>query len=72
MTQHPQRRIGSLESVRQVFERDEFNALFADMDAPTDDDVSITMDGRRLDSVEAVMAFVEEVARERVTAARER
>jgi hypothetical protein len=58
--------------VRQVFERDEFNALFADMDAPTDDDVSITMDGRRLDSVEAVMAFVEEVARERVTAARER
>ena len=72
MTQHPQRRIGSLEGVRQVFERDEFNALFADMDAPTDDDVSITTDGRRLDSVEAVMAFVEEVARERVTAARER
>ena len=72
MTQNPQRRIGSLESVRQVFERDEFNALFADMDAPTDDDVSITTDGRRLDSVEAVMAFVEEVARERVTAARER
>jgi hypothetical protein len=58
--------------VRQVFERDEFNALFADMHAPTDDDVSITTDGRRLDSVEAVMAFVEEVARERVTAARER
>ena len=55
-----------------MFERDEFNALFADMDAPTDDDVSITTDGRRLDSVEAVMAFVEEVARERVTAARER
>ena len=58
--------------MRQGFERDEFNALFANMDAPTDDDVSITTDGRRLDSVEAVMAFVEEVARARVTATRER
>jgi hypothetical protein len=51
--------------VKRVFERGEFNALFADMDAPTDDDVSITIDGRRLDSVEAVMALVEDVARDR-------
>ena len=72
MRQHPAGVARYPGSVRQVFERDEFNALFADLDAPTDDDVSITTDGRRLDSVEAVMAFVEEVARERVTAERER
>ena len=55
--------------MKRVFERGEFNALFADMDAPTDDDVSTTIDGRRLDSVEAVMAFVEDVARDRAAAA---
>jgi hypothetical protein len=58
--------------MRRRFERDEFNALFADMDAPTDDEVSITTDGRRLDSVEAVMAFVREVALERAAAERAR
>jgi hypothetical protein len=57
--------------VRQVFERGEFNALFADMDAPTIDELSVTTDGRRLDCVEAVLAFVEDVAREHVTAAGE-
>src|SRR5262245_40718784 len=44
-------------------------SLFADMGAPTDDDVSINTDGRRLDSVEAMMAFVEDLARERAAAA---
>ena len=64
--------MSSLEIMRQRFERDEFNALFADMDAPTDDDVSITTDGRRLDSVDAVMAFVQEVALDRAAAERAR
>ena len=56
--------------MRQVFDRGEFNALFVDMDAPTNDDVSITTDGRRLDSVEAVLDLVEEAERERATAER--
>ena len=33
--------------------------------APTDDDVSITNDGRRLDSEEAVLEFLAEVETER-------
>jgi hypothetical protein len=49
------------ETMRRRFERDEFNALFADLDAPTDDEVTITTDGRRLDTVEAVLTFVTEV-----------
>jgi hypothetical protein len=64
--------MSSPETVRRRFERDEFNALFADMDAATEDEVSITTDGRRLDSVEAVMAFVREVALERAAAERAR
>jgi hypothetical protein len=32
---------------------------------PTPDDVSVTWDGRRLDSREAVVAFLDEVNRER-------
>lgn len=66
----PKRLIGRLVCVKRVFDRGEFNAPFADLDAPTDDDVSITTDGRRLDSVEAVMAFVEHVARDRAAAER--
>jgi hypothetical protein len=34
--------------------------------APTDDDVSITNDGRRLDSKEAVLEFLAEVEADRV------
>jgi hypothetical protein len=41
------------------------------MDAPTKDDVSITADGRRLDSVEAVIDLVEEAERGRATAERD-
>jgi hypothetical protein len=43
-----------------------------DMDAATEDEVSITTDGRRLVSVEAVMDFVREVALERAAAERAR
>ena len=63
-------RFGSVATVRQVFDWAEFNALFVDMDSTNSDDVSITTDGRRLDSVEAVMGFVEDVEGERATAER--
>jgi hypothetical protein len=34
----------------RVFAGDEFNEMLRDAPPPTDDDVSITLDGRRLDS----------------------
>ena len=37
----------------------ELDELFADAAPPTVDDVSVTNDGRRLDSAEAVIAFFE-------------
>jgi hypothetical protein len=37
---------------------------------PTDDDVPITRDGRRLDTPEKVIAFLAEINAERETAAR--
>jgi len=37
---------------------------------PTDDDVSITRDGRRLDTPEKVIAFLAKINAERETAAR--
>lgn len=55
-----------------MFSREEFNGLFSGLRAPTDDDVSITTDGRRLDNVDAVMPFLEEIALERAIAERER
>jgi hypothetical protein len=45
------------EKVDRVLTREEFNAMFRDAPLPTDDDVSIASDGRRLDSREAVIAF---------------
>ncbi len=54
------------------FSRDEFNELFTGMNASTADDVSITTDGRRLDNVDAVMEFIEQVALERAVAERGR
>ena len=49
--------------------RAEFNELFRDAPAPTADDVSITSDGRRLDSKEAVVAFFAELEAEAAAAA---
>lgn len=43
----------------------ELDELLADAAPPTDDDVSITKDGRRLDSAEAVIAFFEEIRAQR-------
>jgi hypothetical protein len=38
-------------------QREELNAVFRNAELPTDSDVSITIDGRRLDSTDAVIEF---------------
>lgn len=50
--------------VKRAYGPGEATAFVAGGGPPTDDDVSITNDGRRLDSAEAVLAFVEELRRE--------
>lgn len=47
--------------VERVLTRDEFNEMLRDAAPPTLDDVSITTDGRRLDTKEAVIAFLAEL-----------
>ncbi|HEY9563925.1 MAG TPA: hypothetical protein VIR30_09170 [Nocardioides sp.] len=44
-------------SFERVLTREQFNAMFRDARPPSDDDVSITTDGRRLDSAAAVVEF---------------
>lgn len=39
------------------YTRDEFNALVADAGEPTPDDVTVLVDGRRLDTPDKVRAF---------------
>lgn len=51
--------------VKREYGPGEATTLVAGGGPATDDDVSITNDGRRLDSEEAVIAFVEELRRER-------
>lgn len=46
----------------RAFERGEFNELFRGALPPTADDVSITADGRRLDTAEKVIEFCAELA----------
>ncbi|MBX3313947.1 MAG: hypothetical protein KF906_06475 [Actinobacteria bacterium] len=41
----------------RVLTREEFNEMLRDAPPPSSDDVSITSDGRRLDSKEAVLEF---------------
>jgi hypothetical protein len=43
--------------IERVLTRAEFNELLRDAPPPTDDDVSVTNDGQRLDTKEAVIAF---------------
>lgn len=43
------------------YSREEFNALVADAPEPTSDDVSVLVDGRRVDTPEKVRAFVAEM-----------
>ena len=61
--------MSNLETMRRRFERGGFNAMFADMDPPTYDDLWITTDGRRLDTVENVIAFLDEINGERAARA---
>ncbi len=54
-----------MSKLKASYEKAELAELFADAAPPTDDDVSVTNDGRRLDSAEAVIAFFEEITAER-------
>jgi hypothetical protein len=45
------------EAFERVLTREEFNEMLRDAPPPSSDDVSITSDGRRLDSKEAVLEF---------------
>ena len=53
-------------TLKQSYDREELEQLFADAAPATPDDVSITDDGRRLDSAEAVIAFFDEMRASRV------
>ena len=52
----------------RVMTGDEFNDLLRDAPPPTADDVSITVDGERLDTKEKVLAFCERLAADRAQA----
>jgi len=55
---------------KQVVRRWTVEEFFANTDPPADDDVPITLDGRRLDTPEKVIAYVEEINRNRAAAQR--
>lgn len=60
-------RVGNLEAMsplKRSYGPGKATMLVTGGGPPTDDDVSITNDGRRLDSAEAVIAFVEELRRQ--------
>ena len=52
-----------------TYTAEEFNALFEGCPPATDDDVSITMDGRRLDTIDKARAFLAEIDAERIAIA---
>ncbi len=54
-----------MSKVKASYDKAELDELFADAAPPTDDDVSVTNDGCRLDSAEAVIAFFDEMKAER-------
>lgn len=56
--------------VKRVYGPGELAAFVAGGGPATDDDVSITNDGRRLDSAEAVLEFLEDLRQEREAAER--
>ncbi len=49
----------------EVVRRWDIAELTADMRPPTDDDVPIALDGRRLDTPEKVLAYLEEINAQR-------
>lgn len=54
-----------MSGVRERYEWDDVQRLLGEGDAPTPDDVSVALDGRRLDTAEAVVGFFEELRLER-------
>lgn len=56
--------------VERVLTADQFNEMLRDAPPPTPDDVSITTDGRRLDTEEAVIAFFAQPDAARASTAR--
>ncbi len=60
--------LGTMDVMKRVFGPGEATAFVAGGGPATDDDVSITNDGRRLDSAEAVVAFFEELRHEQAGA----
>jgi hypothetical protein len=58
----------TIRGVERVLSREEFNEMLRDAPEPTADDVSMTRDGRRLDSKEAVIEFFAELAAEQPAA----
>ena len=54
----------------EVVRRWTVEEFFRDAGPPTDDDVPIALDGRRLDTPEKVIAYLEEINRNRVAAQR--
>ena len=48
---------------KRVYEAGELDALLRACPPPTNDDVSVTTDGRRLDTPEAVIEFFEDLRR---------
>ena len=49
----------------QVVRRWTVEEFFENTDPPTDDDVPITLEGRRLDTTEKVIAYLEEINQNR-------
>jgi hypothetical protein len=47
--------------IKRVLSREQFNDMLRDNPPPTSGEVTITSDGRRLDSAEAVIAFFAEL-----------
>lgn len=53
------------ERTKRSWSRQEWNRSLNALSKPTDDDVSITKDGRRLDAPEKILAWVAELNAER-------
>ena len=51
--------------LKASYSAEELAEMFKDAGPPTPDDMSITNDGRRLDSAEAVIEFFEEIRAQR-------
>lgn len=57
--------VAVMSRAKASYDKAELVELFGGAEPPTDDDVSVTNDGRRLDSAEAVIAFFDELRAQR-------